>query len=993
MSQTISSREIENLERNCARYPEAAALREKLVAAPDNRLLEATDEWLIDFVPDPRVKRSLSLHEGDISYGCPIHRGGRYVFTQGADPFEPYRVTCSIGDEPYPNEEFLESSAPDAPWDEQGWLDTRKTVDGQKNPTYGLRYYFHAHYAYWGRWMKLGPFMNQLAVSHFLAGDGHPDKTRAAHAAAVLLIRLANVFPHLERDDFRSAAWVKDFPFVVGIMDYIWEPGHTDQYATAYDLIKDAILADESLLRLDYDRSGTAWGDNPSHDYDGDGKVSTADLLACIERDLLRAYGEIYTAIAPKYANATIVHQKALSLLAVVLNEPKYYEHARSVLLEHLATNWYTNDGAYYEGSIPGYGHFGLRTLRDASEWLRRFDPDLVSSRIVKGFLFEPSMVCLDRTLPNNDDAGGVQLDKLGRQLGFDMGDYQNAYLTYGDDRLLRPIALAGGASQDPKFAQYEDLFADYSEENVSVLQDALANFSVKRLPSTVSRAGYGVLRGGSDATPFDLFVTFDSFGGSHTHYDTFNPILYGFDYVLVPDLGYPPALRSPSRGDWINHPLSHWTVTVNRQSMRHDFERGQLKMLVDRPGFRAFSGSSPSSYGETASRYDRTLCLIDKPDGTAIVVDFFRVRGGKEHLYSFHGAADDGIARVQVDGATLDGASPFETLQGMWHGKPVPYAQPPEGSGDPCLAYLVDPRPVHIREDADALRVSFPRGDDEGTQLDFWMPAACAEAFVLAEGRREAAGGRGSARLPYLIARSGDMENETEAESSFCAVLESHQGQADVTDVRFDSEAGRLEIAFRDGSAWTVTAGTENVAFKATQPEGATRSVTASLTEMGKVAEMDESSHSFKLESARDLAEGDLLIIENDLDRNAFYQAETVQPDGRVTVGDRWTDLRVAKGYLTGKSEGARVYYDGDYVIQHPIRAHCRGARIFNEAGQSCRVVAVEDEAIVLDAPPEACAKFSVDADGDGRMAFHICDFGNGDAIKRIEVSDSAAE
>ncbi len=89
MPRTILPGALENLKQNCERFPEAAELREKLIEAPDDRLLEATDDWLIDFIPNPRVKRSLYIHEGDISYGCPVHRGGRYVFTGGGDPFVP----------------------------------------------------------------------------------------------------------------------------------------------------------------------------------------------------------------------------------------------------------------------------------------------------------------------------------------------------------------------------------------------------------------------------------------------------------------------------------------------------------------------------------------------------------------------------------------------------------------------------------------------------------------------------------------------------------------------------------------------------------------------------------------------------------------------------------------------------------------------------------------------------------------------------------------
>ena len=923
-------------------------------------------------------------------YGCPIHRGGRYVFTASADPFVPYQLTCPVHGEPYPNEEFPERGTLQSAWEDQGWLDTRETLAGQPNPTYGLRYHFNAHYAYWGRWMQLGPLMHQLAIAHLVAEEGDPVKARAAHTAAVLLLRLTAVFPHLNREDFRSAAGVREFPFTVKIMDYVWEPGHTDQYAQSFDYIRDGILSDETLLRLDYGRTGRAWGDDPGHDYDGDGEVTTSDLVAWVEQDLLRAYGDLYMEIPPAYANATIVHQKTLSLLAIVLDEARYYEHARSVLVDHIATNWYTNDGAYFEGSIPGYGQFGLRSLRDSVGRLRRFDPDLLSPRVVKGYLFAPSMVCLGNALPNNDDSGGVQLEKLEGEPGFDPGEYERAYLDYGDPRLLEAVTGRSDIGAATSFKHLADLTARRTEAEARELETGLKSRSVDRQKSSVTRAGYAVLRGGADSSPFDLFVTFDGQAGSHTHCDTFNPILYGFGYSLVPDLGYPPELRGASRYDWIGHPLSHWTVTVDRQPINADFERAQLKLFVDRPGFRVFGGVSPTSYGDRAPCYERTLLLIDKPDGTSIVVDFFRVSGGREHLYSFHGAAPDGAEKVSVSGGSLEEASSCETLQGMWRGEEIAYAWPPEGSPDPCLAYLVDPRHISPSPEADTMRVRFPRGDAEGTLLDMWMPTACGGEFVVAEGRREGVGGKERARLPYLVARNGDIEAEEGTDSLFCAVVEAHQGEALVQAVSFDPGQGALSIRFSDGEEWIVRADSGSASLSVADAGGSVRrEVSARNVPAGKVNEVDYDARRVMLDKPLDGTKGEYLIIENDLGRNTFYQVEG-EAQGSLTIGDRWTDLCVARGYLTGESDGGRLEYDARYKIQDPIRAQCRGGRFSNASGITSRIVEIDGKWVHLEADEVTCATLLADVDRGDRKVFRVYDFGAGDQVSRIEITDT---
>jgi hypothetical protein len=675
-----------------------------------------------------------------------------------------------------------------------------------------------------------------------------------------------------------------------------------------------------------------------------------------------------------------------------VLAEPRYFEHARSILMDHIATNWYTNDGAYYEGSIPGYGQFGLQALREASRWLRRFDPGLVSGRVVKGYLFGPSMVCLGRTLPNNDDSGAVEMEKLSGRPKLDTGEYERAYLDYKDDRLLEAVLGQRGEGR-PSFSSLEDLLERRSEADAATLQKAWLALRKGRPKSVVTRAGYAVLRGGRDDAPFDLFVTFDGQAGSHTHYDTFNPILYGLDYVLVPDLGYPPELRGPSRQDWIGHPLSHWTVTVNRRSMSPDFERGRLKVLADRPGFRAFSAIAPMSYDGVAQRYERILLLIDKPDGTPLVLDFFRVTGGKEHLYSFHGAAADGAEGVSVIGGDLETDSRHETLQGLWHGENVPYARPIEGSEDRCLAYLVDPRTVRPDAEVASLRARFPRGDADGTVLDLWMPKQCAEETIVAEGRREAVSGKGSARLPYLVARSGRLENEQEADSFFCAVVEAHHGEGAVTEVHLDGGDGSLSVRFRDGRSWLVRADLESVVLTVVGKGGAIRrGLSARLETVGRVSGVDYDAREFKVDQPISFGEGEVLLFENDLGRNTFYPVNRVE-HGRISIGDRWTDLCVARGHLTGHSGAGRLTYDPDYKIQDPVRAQCRGARVTSESGVIARVERVEPESILLDANTEADVERQLRADAESGSPFKVFDFGVGDVIRRVEITDTQGD
>ncbi|MCP4645694.1 MAG: hypothetical protein GY851_34935 [bacterium] len=988
---TLTPQELGNLEANCARYPEAAALRERLVAAPDKRLLEATDEWLIDFLPEPHGKRTLFVLDNDITYGCPIHGGGRYVFKGSADPFRPYQLKCSIGRETYPNADFPESGTLESSWDEQGWLDTRETVDGIPNPTFGMRYYWNAHYAYWGRWMRLAPFMQDLAIAHFLVEDGDPVREKAGHAAAVLLLRLTAVFPEMRREDFDSTEWVQGFPYVVRIMDYVWEPGHTDRYARSYDLVREHILSDESLLRLDYARTGTAWGDDPGNDLDGDGSVTTADLCLWVENDLLREYGRLYAAIPPSFGNATMVHQRTMCQLAIILDDASLYEQARATLVDHIATNWFTNDGAYYEGSPPGYGLMGIRALRDSVTLLRRFDPDLTVPRVVTGYHHTPSITCLDAVVPNPDDAMGVTLGKYTGRPRFRTGDYVRAFFEYGDPRLLRPVVLAGAADGTVAFDAYTDLFTGLGEENQKTLDAALDAFRLERLPTAVTRSGYATLRGGADTDPFDLFVTFDGYGGSHSHYDALSALIYGYGYALVPDIGYPDDLLAPARKDWVSHTLAHWSVTIDRTAIDTDFERSHLRLLADLPGFKAIGLEAPSAYKERASLYRRVLLFIDRPGSEPpVAVDLFDVDGGHEHLYSFHGAAREGVANASVLGATMSSASEHETLQGMWHGASVPYGDPLEDSDDRCLAYLERPRPLALDGDAPALRVRFPRDDDDGTAVDLWVPVSCADDFVMAEGRSCPIAHQRNVRLPCLIARHGSVGEGGPLQSRFRAVVEAHQGNPGIESVsRADGDG--IDVKFRSGDTWHIVAEGYTVSFVARGADGQrTRAVKLSPSPPATIGAVDYEARSVSFAEGDGPAVGTTAFITNELGRNTYYTVQERRPDGAVVLGDQWTDLRVARGFLTGERDGGRLLYEAEYEIKEPVRAQCHGARIRNAAGQSLCVRSVDAEAVTVegtDADIQEFVKSTVDT-CEGQ--FSIFDFGPGDSVGWTLMEDA---
>jgi len=131
---------------------------------------------------------------------------------------------------------------------------------------------------------------------------------------------------------------------------------------------------------------------------------------------------------------------------------------------------------------------------------------------------------------------------------------------------------------------------------------------------------------------------------GGHGHNDNLNLFLYSFGIDLTPDLGNPEHKDAYDmmRKYFVENVISHNTVMVNKAQQvetviasepLHYDENDWIK-LIDVDGSQAYT---------MASEYRRTSVLVKYSDDHSYVVDFFRVAGGYDHIYSFHSAESDG--------------------------------------------------------------------------------------------------------------------------------------------------------------------------------------------------------------------------------------------------------------------------------------------------------------------------------------------------------------
>ncbi len=166
--------------------------------------------------------------------------------------------------------------------------------------------------------------------------------------------------------------------------------------------------------------------------------------------------------------------------------------------------------------------------------------------------------------------------------------------------------------------------------------------------------AGYGFasLRGGSlyesvsagaiRDTTHDFWMYFGGGSTSHKQPDGLNIGINAYGISISSDNGYPEYTGAwPHRHQYTATTLAHNTVVVDEKS----------QITLDKPGESLhFEGKDSrvklmdvdysDVYVET-DEYRRTVVSIDYDDEISYGIDFFKVLGGNDHIYSFHASSD----------------------------------------------------------------------------------------------------------------------------------------------------------------------------------------------------------------------------------------------------------------------------------------------------------------------------------------------------------------
>ena len=306
--------------------------------------------------------------------------------------------------------------------------------------------------------------------------------------------------------------------------------------------------------------------------------------------------------------------------------------------------------------------------------------------------------------------------------------------------------------------------------------------------------AGFATLRTGKGASEqVAAMLTFGDASTSHDHSDGLSLGLFGKGRELAADLGY---THTYLRYSWPATTASHNTVLVDGKLQEHG--RGDLVYFCPdegpAPSVQVVEATMPRAY-PSARAYSRCVSVVAPPGATPYVVDFFRVEGGRQHDFMFHGPATH-KQRFTVEGVKL------VRRPGTLQGADVPYAGGRRGTGSQYTtkdwySYITDIQHGRVAKAA-MCRWEYADGSRVGLSAVF-LPAQGSELFTgtapnlrLDDGIKSNyhdAKAIDRNRMPVVCIRRTSKAGRPSLESVFVSVLEPYRGRPAI------QQAERLEM------------------------------------------------------------------------------------------------------------------------------------------------------------------------------------------------------
>lgn len=541
-----------------------------------------------------------------------------------------------------------------------------------------------AYYNHWGLWHSFG--IIQDALSNLQAAYVYTGDKRYGRVGAILIDRVADVYPDMNLEPYFPRFFNSDSSQPSGkAIGSIWECSPTKSMARAYDAFY-PMMDDPQVISFLSDKAKTYQMKN--------GKNTAAEIRQNCEDGILR---EIYRAAkrADIWGNFGM-HQSSVATAAVVLDSmPETKEMidwvmqsggrasshvvtGGNVLEQILAT--VDRDGMGTESS-PQYNALWLSNLSILADTMAGYkgypSADLYNNpKFIKMFTAPIALTLARQGTAQIGDSGRVASKSFTSNIPLLIRAFQ---LT-GKPEFAQIIYLLNGNKVD---GLHGDIYSKDPESIQKEILDIIHTYGEYDMDKSEQIAGYGfsILRGGSyhpaenhndSNTQRDFWIYYGS-GIGHRHPDGLNLGLEAFGVNMAPDLGYPEACDgSDCYRFWSRATLNHNTVMVNnRNQVELGSGNGKPLHFDDSGRVKVMDVDMPQCYSDV-DNYRRTVVMVEASDEVSYGIDFFRIKGGNDHLYSFHSQSDE---ITEVEGVKLvPQADDKGQFIGSYAGPNVPY-------------------------------------------------------------------------------------------------------------------------------------------------------------------------------------------------------------------------------------------------------------------------------------------------------------------------------
>ena len=694
-SRFVSAEMRANALANVKQHEWAQAVQEAAVEAAEP-WVSRTDDALWGMVPGQELPRTIYTNAGLIYEGrqpfCPgcgnaaPAKHGRDWWALDED--RPWKIRCRNCGEVYPKNDFAAFYA--SALDEHGVF--RRALGDRSllintdhpDPAEPLHYVYvddgygmldeegnrHDMIACYGfkQWRSIRAGVDALARAYTLTDDG-----RYAHKAAVLLDRIADVYPEMDYAPLHELGFQhsQGGPGRGRIEGCIWETGVAQNLARSYDQVFDGIQDDEELV---------AFCAQKAQRYKLGDKGSIGAICRHVQEHLLLEALE--SVKDGRIAGNTGMTHCALAVCAIALDDPSRTPQWLDWLFDpgfpgEYRTKkdpvpWVLTEGLDRDGmggECGGYGLIWTRRMHELVDILSAYPEygkhNLVGDypKLKQSFLVESRLNVLDAMMPNTGDSGSV--GSWGRQGR--ASTYLQAYRIYRDPRFAE-LAWREHEVRGASLRLDSDVFQKEPDALINAVRNAAPGGAFALRSQHLGRYGQAYLQTGTPESGRAVFIHY-GYGKGHSHHDGLNIGLLAKNVAMIPDLGYPEYTGTwPKRRAWTSNTISHNTLQIGDTRAAYS-PGGKIELFGVEPPLRVMQVSAPRAY-EGVQTYRRTVALVDVGDEDSYVFDVFRACGGKNHRLSWHGsgaaAEVAGIELVPQKTGTFAGLdAPFATLDG----------------------------------------------------------------------------------------------------------------------------------------------------------------------------------------------------------------------------------------------------------------------------------------------------------------------------------------